>query len=98
MEKIYLFKLISGEEMIARIIADHEHVFVVKQPVTITYHQVDDRITGGFAPFMPYGGEDNIRIYKTSVAAMSMTPQQRIVDEYIRATTGIQIAPANSLA
>lgn len=96
MSDIKLFKLTSGEEIMASLILrglDYE----IEDVVTLVYQQAGDgRMTVGFAPFMPYSDEKVIKLNPSSVAAEA-NPKDQILSEYKRVFSKIVIAPAGSI-
>jgi hypothetical protein len=86
------FKLVSGEEIVARFHEEEPTAFVVKKPLAL--------IPGpnggmGLAPAVfTVSPEDLIRLNKTAVAMHAKTVKE-IAGQYIQQTTGLTIA--NSL-
>jgi len=97
MSEIKLFKLTSGEEIMANLTLRGLH-YEVEDAVTLVYQQAGDgRMTVGFAPFMPYSDERVIKINPSTIAAEA-TPKDQILGEYNRVFSKIVIAPAGSIA
>lgn len=96
MSEIKLYKLASGEEIIAKAVSTKSGVIEIEDSVSLVYHQVDNgRMSVGFAPFMPYAG-DKVTLRESAVAAESV-PNDQILQEYNRVFSNIVIAPANSI-
>jgi hypothetical protein len=94
---IKLFKMTSGEELIAKVTASDDSTFHIVDAVSLLYQQAGDgRMSVGFAPFMPYSEEKGIAINKHAVAVTS-TPNAQILGEYNRVFSNIVIAPAGSI-
>ncbi len=98
MNKIKVFKMINGEEIISEVFNHYSDYFELKNPATIMLQPTQGGGMGvGIAPYMPYA-EENINLYKTAIAAEGV-PEQKMQDEYNRIFgAGIQIAPASVLA
>lgn len=96
MSEIVLFKLISGEELIAKVIM-RGLMTEIQDAVTLVYHQVGDgKMSVGFAPFMPYANDKSIKLNPSSIASEA-DPKDQILGEYNRIFSNIVIAPANSI-
>jgi hypothetical protein len=95
-DNVVLCKLTSGEEIMYTEISTGTGATIVKDVVTLVYHQNDKgNVSVGFSPFMPYH-EGSIAIWHNSIAAVSK-PQQQLLSEYTRIHSDIIIAPANSI-
>jgi hypothetical protein len=101
MHDIKLFKLISGEEIIAKVTSFRTvsgNEYVLEDVVSLVYQPTNDgRMTTGFAPFMPYA-EGEIALNQSAVVSSTSELKQQILDEYNRVFSKIQIAPASVLA
>jgi hypothetical protein len=96
MSAVQLIKFTSGEEILCTEISVGSGATVVKDPVTLVYHQNEKgSVSVGFSPFMPYH-EGNVTLWHNSIAAVS-EPKKEIVDEYTRIFSGIVIASADSI-
>lgn len=100
MSEIKLFKLTSGEEIMAQVESIHKDsagAFNLVDAVSLVYQQAGDgRMTVGFAPFMPYADNKVITLYVGAVAT-SANPTDQILSEYKRVFSKIVIAPAGSI-
>lgn len=99
MSEIKLFKLTSGEEIMAQVESVHKDsgAFNLVDAVSLVYQQAGDgRMTVGFAPFMPYADDKVITLYVGAVAT-SANPTDQILNEYKRVFSKIVIAPAGSI-
>jgi hypothetical protein len=95
MSELRLFKLISGEEVVGKVVNETDSVVELDNAVALVYHQVaEGKMSVGFAPFMPYA-EGAVKLKQTSVAA-SAPPTDQIAQEHIRVFSGIVVAPAGS--
>lgn len=96
-DNIKVWKLISGEELIAEQVEHSSDSIVMKSPATIIMQQTENGVGLALMPYMPYA-DGNITLFKQSIASVG-APSQKMVNEYNRLFgTGIQIAPASALA
>jgi hypothetical protein len=96
MEKIKVFKLINGEEIIAEIFNHFADHFELKTPAQIVMQQTKDGVGVAMAPYMPYA-TGNIELYKHAIASSGI-PDVKMENEYSRLFgSGIQIASAGSV-
>jgi len=91
MNEIKLIRLISGHEVLAKVVDSTPGILVLNQPVALVYQQSGPgQMSVGFAPFMPYA-EGDIPLERAVIAAIA-TPKDQMNKEYVRATSGIVIA------
>lgn len=96
MNKIKVFKLINGEEIIAEIFNNFAEHIELKAPAQIVMQQTKDGVGVALAPYMPYSS-GNIDLYRHAIAS-SVVPDVKMENEYSRLFgSGIQIASAGSL-
>ena len=94
---IKVFKLISGEELIAEVFATYEAYMNVKNPAQIVLQQTGQGVSVALAPYMPYI-EGNVNLQRHAVAAEG-EPNQQMANEYNRIFgSGIVVASASALA
>jgi hypothetical protein len=97
MEKIKVFKLINGEEIISEIVKQFDDYLELKNPAQIVMQQTKDGVGVAMAPYMPYASQ-NIELYKHAIAS-SAVPDVKMENEYSRLFgSGIQIVSSNSPA
>ena len=98
MNKVKVFKMINGEEIIGEVFNTYDGKYELKSPANIMLQQTATGQMGvGIAPYMPYAG-GNIMLYMSAIAAEA-EPDQSMVNEYNRIFgAGIQVAPASALA
>lgn len=97
MNEIILFKLTTGEELIAKVTGRGVNTQIT-DAVTLVYHQVSEgRMSVGFAPFMPYAADTKDISLNNSTIAAEATPTDQILSEYNRVFSNIVIAPANAI-
>jgi hypothetical protein len=93
---IKVFKLISGEEIIAEVFNALADNIELKSPATIVIQQTAQGVGVGLMPYMAYA-TGNIKLYKTSIASEA-EPDIKMINEYNRIFgSGIQIATAGSM-
>lgn len=95
MNNIKLYKLVSGEEIVAKEVLVTDDVTDIDEAVSLVYHQTDKGVSVGFAPFMPQS-EGIITLNNSSIAAFGQ-PNEQVVREHIRIFSGIEIATAGSI-
>ena len=95
MSDIKIFKLMSGEEIVADV-TDKGDTYSLKEPVTIVYQQAEGGgMTAGFAPFMPYS-HGEIILSKASVTSHADV-DPKLLGEYNRIFSKIEIVPAGKI-
>lgn len=96
MNNIKVFKLISGEEIIAEVFNVLSEIIELKNPATIVIQQTQQGVGIGLMPYMAYA-TGNVQLYKNAVASEA-SPDIKMVNEYSRIFgSGIQIASASAL-
>lgn len=98
MNKVKVFKMINGEEIISEVFNHYENHFELKNPANIMLQQTPGGQMGvGIAPYMPYAS-GNVNLYKNAIAAEA-EPEQNMINEYNRIFgSGIEIVSAGALA
>ena len=86
---VKLLKLITGEEVLARVIIDDYGTYVLKMPVTIT----QDDVNLGFEPFMPYAASDTFTIAGEKIV-FDCDPTAALSDHYLQSTSAIDMSAA----
>jgi hypothetical protein len=96
MDKIKVFKLINGEELIAEVFNNYDRHIELKAPAQIVMQQTKEGVGVAMAPYMPYVN-GNIELYRHAIAS-SGVPDVKMENEYSRLFgSGIQIASAGSM-
>lgn len=97
MDKIKVWMLISGEELIGEVFNDVDDYIEIKTPAVIIMQQTQQGIQMGMMPSMPYT-EGSVKLFKRAIAKEA-TPSDKMINEYNRLYgSGIQVAPASALA
>lgn len=87
--EIYTFKLVTGEEIVARVLEIHEDSMVIKTPIsTVLSQQGLQMMPTLFSCVL----EQNVRLNKNAWVMVAAT-RNDVRNSYIEATTGI--APVN---
>ena len=97
MTGIRVFKLISGEEIIAEIFNHFERHIELKSPATIMLQQTERGVGVGLMPYMAYA-TGNINLHRTAIAS-DAEPDVKMINEYKRIFgSGIDVVSASALA
>lgn len=84
--EVVSIKLISGEEIIARLEEENTDAIKINRPMSVSITP-----SGlGMMPFMFLGASDNLSIKQSHVITMS-TAKKEASDQYIQGTTGIKL-------
>jgi hypothetical protein len=96
--KTIVFKMINGEEIIAKVFNSYDASYELESPATIVLQPTASGSMGvGIAPYMPYA-EGKVTLNKSAIAAFC-EPAKSLQSEYNRVFgSGIEIAPASVLA
>lgn len=85
--EIITLKLITGEEVIAKLVEEKTDVYVLSKPSILSLSQQGV----GMAPFFfTVSPDKNVKINRTAIIAVESTDKD-FADKYIQATTGIQL-------
>jgi len=95
---VTVYKLISGEDIIADVEGETSTTVTLKNPAAIIVQQTDDgRVGAAFAPFTPFAKDNRVVIYKSAIAG-HMEIDVKLANEYSRIFgSGIMIASANEM-
>ena len=97
MNKIKVYKLINGEDLIGEVFNVYADYVELKNPAQIVLQQSERGVGVGLAPYMPFV-EGNLQLKKSAIAAEG-EPKQEMSNEYNRIFgSGIVVAPANAIA
>ena len=90
MNKVKVFKLINGEELISEVFNTYEGQYELKNPANIMLQQTGNGQMGvGIAPYMPYANHgDGLEISDIFVV-FETEPVKEMEAKYIEASTGI---------
>ena len=97
MNEIIVFKLVTGEELIASVASEGADYTIVKNPAVIVMQQTQNGVGVGLMPFMPYSSGD-IKIRNSGMVSVAAA-DVKMVNEYNRLFgSGIEVVPASALA
>jgi len=92
-DQVYTFKVMSGEEFVAKIVKIDDGVIVIKQPVSTG-------VTPQGLQMMPSlltaNLDRDVLLYTSSIVMVSET-REDVQTSYIKATTGIDIPPKKTI-
>lgn len=92
-DQVYTFKVVSGEEFVAKIVKIEDGVIVIKQPVSTG-------VTPQGLQMMPSlltaNLDRDVLLYTSSIVMVSET-REDVQTSYIKATTGIDIPPKKTI-
>lgn len=93
---IKVFKLINGEEIIAKTELTGLG-YILLDPAAIVIQQTEKGVGIGLAPYMPYA-ESDITLYASSIVTEGI-PSPNMSNEYNRIFgSGIEVVPASALS
>lgn len=90
-----LYRLSNGDEVIGTEVSGNENTTIISDAVALVYHQTEQGVSVGFAPFMPQS-VGNIMLLNRDLSAVA-TPNEQMIKEYTRIFSKIVIAPAGSI-
>lgn len=92
-DEILTFKLITGEEVVAKVVSVVDGMIVIKQPVTLVPGQQGLQMM----PSLFSANLDREVLLYASAIVMTTEVREDIKASYIKATTGIDVPPAKSI-
>ena len=97
MNKVKVFKLINGEELISEVFNTYEGQYELKNPANIMLQPTQNGQMGvGIAPYMPYAN-GNVKLNWSAIASEA-DPDQSMINEYNRIFgSGIEVVSASAL-
>lgn len=95
---VKVYRLITGEDVIADLERDTPTEITLKNPAAIVVQQTEDgRVGAAFVPFTPFAKNNTITIYKTAIAGY-MEVDIKLINEYNRIFgSGILVASASEM-
>lgn len=90
---INMFKLVTGEEVVAKIVSENEENVTIDQPFVLMMAG-EGRMA--VVPFLPLSNKPQITLSKRNIL-FSYEPVQTLIDHYNQQTGGIVTAPAGIL-
>ena len=93
MNKIMTFKLVSGEEIIAKVVDETEYTYIVSSPRTLSLHQTQDgRVSAGFVPSLILGNDEELYLAKSAIVMYNTNVQKEYEDRYLEVVSGLTLA------
>ncbi|MCS7316821.1 MAG: hypothetical protein NZZ41_00660 [Candidatus Dojkabacteria bacterium] len=96
--EIYSFKLVSGEEIIGRVLNVFPDHFLIKKPLVLSLVQIPGSSGQAGVVFLPFmiSSDDNIQVklFKSSIVCMCK-PSKEAESGYLKNTSGIEIPNMN---
>lgn len=92
---VKLFKLISGEEIIARVNGESDWCYDLEKPFMVHMVQQRDGVGVGLVPWIAGNLDVVVQLKPSALAACPMEPHAQLEKQYLEQTSGIQIATAN---
>lgn len=91
--KTYTFKLVSGEEFVAKVVEVHTDCYIINQPIsTVISQQGLQMVPSLFSANLDGDVRLNINSY-----SMVAEPREDVADSYRQATTGISVPPRKQI-
>jgi hypothetical protein len=96
---IVAFRLATGEEVVAKLVSETETGVTIAKPVVLQMQMVGPQQAGiGLAPFMVAIDEDaKVTVQRSLMITRPVKARKEIANNYIKATTGLEIPGASSL-
>jgi len=92
-DEVYTFKVVSGEEFVAKIVKIEDGIIIIKQPVSTG-------VTPQGLQMMPSlltaNMDRDVLLYTASIVMVTET-REDVQASYIKATTGIDVPPKKSI-
>ena len=92
-DEIYTFKVVSGEEFVAKIVKIDDGIIVIKSPVSTGMSQQGLQM---MPSLLTANMDKDVLLYLHSLVMVTET-REDVKSSYIKATTGIDIPPKKSI-
>lgn len=92
-EQIYTFKLISGEEIVAKLHQKFSDYYELQHPISMVLSQQGLQMM----PSLFSSNPDKNVLLNISSVAMASEPRDDVRDKYIEATTGLTLPPTKQI-
>ena len=96
MNNIKVFKLTTGDEIIAKVVSSPENVIpnwkIEKARMIIMQQTQAGHIGLGLLPWLASNVDGEVEIYSSALVLVPFSPDVNLENEYIQQTTGIAIA------
>jgi hypothetical protein len=91
--KTYTFKLVSGEEFIAKVIEINEDHLIIAHPISMV---LSPKGLEMMPSLFSADAQANVRLNNSSYS-MVTEPREDVSDSYFQATTGISVPPRKQI-
>lgn len=81
MAEVYLYRLSNGDEVIATEVGTTERTTTIEDSVALVYHQTENGVSVGFAPFLPQSDSGSIQLMNHDIGAITR-PNDQVLAEY----------------
>ena len=88
--KIINFKLINGDEIIAKLINDDASFLIIDQPRSLQFNP--EGTGAAFIPAMIMANDGEIKVYKSSISMYNENVNSDYEKHYLQTVSGIQLA------
>ena len=92
-EQVYTFKLVTGEELIARVEESNDDHLVLTQPISVVISPQGLQMVPSLLSAKQTA---NVRLNRNSYSMVS-EPREDVADSYRQATTGISVPPRKQI-
>lgn len=90
-DSIVSFRLLSGEEIVGKLVSDDGASVVISKPINVVLQPSPQGIAMAFMPYMSSIDDGNITFKHTHIVTGLIQSRDDVRDSYIRATTGIEV-------
>ena len=91
--QVYIFKLVTGEELIARVEQSHDNYLVISNPISVV---ISPQGLQMIPTLLSAKQEAHVRLNSNSYSMVS-EPREDVPDSYRQATTGITVPPRKQI-
>ena len=92
---VYLYKLVTGEEIIARseeiVNYNNINILLINRPMVLQMVPQGDRVGMALMPWMMSAKDDTVNLFGSSILAISK-PKQELENSYLQQVSGIDLS------
>ena len=96
MSEVKVLKFVSGQEVIAKLVAETETSVVIESPLTVQAMRTAEGLGIGLVPFSFAGRSQQAVIQKTNVLCI-LEPEEQLSSQYLAGLSGITLASGSDL-
>ena len=85
--RIQLYKMVNGEEVIARLVSAEADRYQLNKPMLVSYHQTERGVAAALSTYIPVG-EDEVSLMMHAVAA-TCEPSSEFAKQYQEHSSGL---------